>query len=154
MFLIVEVAERLTTPDGTPLLIPEIEVSSWRTNLPEDEAVCIELYHEHGTSEQFHSEFKTDMGLESLPSGKFAANALILNMAAIAYNCLRLIGQLALECPEIPVRLDSARRRLRSILQDMICVGCKMISHANSICIKFGCDGLWFRCIKEIYARC
>lgn len=154
MFLIVEVAERLTTPDGTPLLIPEIEVSSWWTNLPEDEAVCIELYHEHGTSEQFHSEFKTDMGLESLPSGKFATNALILNMAAIAYNCLRLIGQLALEGPEIPVRLDSTRRRLRSILQDMIYVGCKMISHANSICIKFGCDCLWFRCIKEICARC
>ena len=66
----------------------------------------------------------------------------------------RLIGQLALECPEIPVRLDFTRRRLRSILQNMICVGCKMISHANSICIKFGCDCLWFMRIKEIYARC
>jgi len=33
MFLIVEAAERLTTPDGIPLLIPEIKVSSWWTNL-------------------------------------------------------------------------------------------------------------------------
>ena len=154
MFLIVEVAERLTTQDGTPLLIPEIEVSSWWTNLSEDEAVCIELYHEHGPSEQFHSEFKRDMGLERLPSGKFATNALILNLAANAYNCLRLIGQLALECPDIPVKLDAARRRLRSVLRDMIYVGCKMIYHAKSICIKFGCDCLWFKFIKEIYARC
>lgn len=87
MFLIVEVTERLTTPEGEILLFPEIEVSSWWINLCEDEAVCIELYHDHGTSEQFHSEFKTDMGLESLPSGKFATNALILNLAVIAYNC-------------------------------------------------------------------
>ena len=124
-------------------LIPEIKVSFLCTNLPEDETVCIELYHEHGTSEQFHSEFKTKMGLESLPSGEFATNALILNVAAIAYNCLRLIGQLALECLDIPVRLNATRRRLCSVLQDMIYVGCKMFSHANYICIKFGCDCLW-----------
>lgn len=80
MFLIVEVTERLTTPEGEILLFPEIEVSYWWTNLCEDEAVCIELYHDHGTSEQFHSEFKTDMGLERLPSGKFATNALIQNL--------------------------------------------------------------------------
>ena len=154
MFMIVEVTERLTTPDGDALLIPEIEVSTWWTNLCEDEAVCIELYYDHGTSEQFHSEFKTDMGLESLPSGKFATNALILNLAVIAYNCLRFIGQEALKCVEIPVKLNVVRRRLRSVLQDMIYVGCKIISHANTICIKFGCDCLWFNCIKEVYARC
>lgn len=154
MFLIVEVTERLTTSDGEMLLIPEIEVSSWWTNLCEDEAVCIELYYDHGTSEQFHSEFKTDMGLESLPSGKFATNALILNLAVIAYNCLRFIGQQALKCAEIPVKLNVARRRLRSVLQDMIYVGCKIVSHAKSICIKFGCDCQWFDSIKEVYARC
>lgn len=154
MFLIVEVTERLTTQEGEMLLIPEIEVSSWWTNLCEDEAVCIELYYDHGTSEQFHSEFKTDMGLESLPSGKFATNALILNLAVIAYNCLRFIGQQALKCAEIPVKLNVARRRLCSVLQDMIYVGCKIVSHAKSICIKFGCDCPWFDCIKKVYARC
>jgi|GEM_PF-2572476 len=29
------------------------------------------LYSDHATSEQFHSEFKTDLDLERLPSGKF-----------------------------------------------------------------------------------
>ncbi|MGV0036717.1 MAG: hypothetical protein ACNYPE_17840 [Candidatus Azotimanducaceae bacterium WSBS_2022_MAG_OTU7] len=29
------------------------------------------LYADHGTSEQFHREFKTDMDIERLPSGKF-----------------------------------------------------------------------------------
>lgn len=35
----------------------------------------IELYHAHGECEQSHSEIKTDINLEQLPSGKFEANA-------------------------------------------------------------------------------
>ena len=53
----------------------------------------IRLYHAHGECEQFHSEVKTDMDLERLPSGKFATNALILELGMIAYNILRMIGQ-------------------------------------------------------------
>ncbi len=38
--------------------------------------ICLEnRLQDHDTSEQFHSEFKTDMNLERLPSGKFATNA-------------------------------------------------------------------------------
>ncbi|MDR0931615.1 MAG: transposase [Victivallales bacterium] len=137
------------------LLIPEVGVSAWWTNLPESETVCIELYREHATSEQFHSEFKTDMGLESLPSGKFATNALILNLAALAYNCLRYIGQEALSCKEhLPVKLEVSRRRLRSVLQDLIYIGCKFTRHANTIVVKFGRHCPWFNCFREIYARC
>ena len=42
----------------------------------------IDLYSDHGTSEQFHSEFKTDMDIERLPSGKFATNQLVLTRIA------------------------------------------------------------------------
>lgn len=155
LFMIVEVIERLTSPDGQELLIPEVEVSAWWTNLPESEAVCIELYCAHATSEQFHSEFKTDMGLEGLPSGKFATNALILNLAALAYNCLRRIGQEALSCEEnLPIKVEVSRRRLRSVLQDLIYVGCKFTRHANTIIVKFGRHCPWFNCFREVYARC
>ncbi len=44
----------------------------------------------HGASEQFHSELKSDIGIEQLPSGR---------MAPIAFNCLRLIGDAALPAP-------------------------------------------------------
>ena len=33
------------------------------------------------------------MDLERLPTGKFATNALILELGMIAYNILRMIGQ-------------------------------------------------------------
>lgn len=143
IFMIVEVTERLTDANGEELLIPDVEVSTWWTNLPENEAVCIELYRDHATSEQFHSEFKTDMGIESLPSGKFATNALVLNLAALAYNCLRYIGQQALTCKDVlPTKVEVMRRRLRSVLQDLIYVGCKFTRHANTIIIKFASSAL------------
>ena len=37
------------------------------------------------------------MDLERLPSGKFATNALILELGMIAYNILRMIGQGTIE---------------------------------------------------------
>lgn len=155
MFMVVEVTERLTDAKGQILLIPDIEVSAWWTNLPESEAVCIELYHDHGTSEQFHSELKSDMGLERLPSGKFATNALILNLAALSFNCLRRIGQEALACKEkIPVEIEVGRRRLRSVLRDLIYIGCKFTRHAKHIIVKFGRNCPWFNCFQEIYSRC
>ncbi len=41
-------------------------------------AEVIRLYQDHGTHEQFHSKFKTDLDLERLPSGKFATNDCVL----------------------------------------------------------------------------
>jgi len=57
----------------------------------------IELYHQHGTSEQFHSEIKTDMDMERLPAGSSPTNALVLSLGLVAYNVLRLCGQTALK---------------------------------------------------------
>lgn len=53
----------------------------------------IGLYHAHGECEQFHSEIKTDMDVERLPSGKFETNELVLELTILVYNILRMIGQ-------------------------------------------------------------
>ena len=37
----------------------------------------IELYHKHGEMEQYHSEIKTDLNAEQLPSGKFSTNGIV-----------------------------------------------------------------------------
>jgi hypothetical protein len=155
LFVILEVTERLTDHDGQPLLVPELEVSTWWTNLGEYEADCIKLYHNHATSEQFHSELKSDMGVERLPSGKFATNALILNLATLAYNCLRILGQRALRMKELlPRTFNVARRRLRSVMQDLIHIACKIVSHGNRKHLKFGRNCPWFKVFKELYATC
>ena len=69
-----------------------------------DAQAIIALYADHGTHEQFHSEFKTDLDLERLPSGKFDTNYLVCQLAALAMNILRLMGQRGLLGPDAPVR--------------------------------------------------
>jgi hypothetical protein len=45
-------------------LIPEIEVNTYWTNLPCTATEVTRLYHDHGTSEQFHSELKSYLNIE------------------------------------------------------------------------------------------
>jgi hypothetical protein len=51
-----------------------------------------ELYKQHATGEQFHSEFKTDLDLVRLPSGKFETNKLVFNLAGLLYNVRKFLG--------------------------------------------------------------
>ena len=69
--LVFRVTRRTMDANRQVLLIPEIEVeNNYWTSLNDDVATVIRLYRAHATSEQFHSELKTDLGLERLPSGK------------------------------------------------------------------------------------
>lgn len=90
------VVERTIDKHGHSLLMPDIEVDGGWTSLTLEEQQIIDLYSDHGTSEQFHSEFKTDLDIECLPSGKFATNRLVLSCAALSYNLLRWMGQTGL----------------------------------------------------------
>jgi len=88
--------ERSEDRSGQPLLLPQVERGGCWTNLdgkafPADERIV--LYRRRGASEQYQSEFRTDLNVERLPSGKFETDALVLPLAVIAYNMLRYIGQ-------------------------------------------------------------
>ena len=155
-FMVVEGVERTSEANGQRLLIPRVEVDSWWTNLPLCVRECVGLYHDHGTSEQFHSELKGDMGMELLPSGSMATNSLVLSVAAISFNCLRMVGQLALArmARPKPSRELPLRMRLRTVLLDFIKVGCKIARHAGQTLLKFGRNCYYFAIMKEIYANC
>ena len=58
----------------------------WWTSFELPEEHVIELYKGQAVCEQYHSEFKTDLDIERLPSGKFATNGLILSLVAFAYD--------------------------------------------------------------------
>ena len=128
-----EVIERKTDITGNRLLIPEIEVNSWWTNMNCDAEKVIELYHGHATSEQFHSELKHDLGVERLPSGKFSVNKILLAIAMNAYNALRLLGQESIK-PE--KRKKHKRKRLGKVIRDIICIAGKIVKHAKSLIFK------------------
>jgi hypothetical protein len=113
----------------------------------------IRLYEDHGTHEQFHSEFKIDLDLERLPSGKFATNRCILSLAGLAYNVLRLIGQSALLGEDAPARHSAKRRRLMTVIQELIYVSAKVVSHARSRILNFGRHCPAFAVFERLYAR-
>jgi len=137
--VVFEVVERTITRDGQVLLVPEIEVQTWwvslgsRTATPDE---VIAIYHAHGTSEQFHSEIKSDMDLERLPSGKFATNALILNLAVPVFNMLRLCSQVGLKNGFVS-RKTVSRRRIRTVIQDMMYMAARVVEHARRTYIVF-----------------
>ena len=149
---IYKVVERTIRRDGQLLLIPEIEFESNWISLPNTPEEIIELCHDHGTSEQFHSELKTDLNLERFPSGKFKTNDLILHLGCFTYNILRLIGQETLKTNDAPLKKKVFRRRIKTVIQNLITLASKMVKHARRISLKFGNHSPWYIAFKRIYA--
>lgn len=145
------VTERTVLANGQILLTPEVEMISYWTTLETTSQRIDQLYHDHATSEQFHSEIKTDMDLERLPSGKFETNQLILTIGIFAYNLLRIIGQHSLQHPETPLRKKTQRRRIRTVIQNLITCAAKLIKHSRQIALGFAYNNPWFAVIKNIY---
>jgi hypothetical protein len=136
--LIVAVTERTIDKKGQHLLVPEIELEGWWTSLTLPIEEVIAHYRYHGTHEQFHSEIKSDLDLERLPSGKFDTNDAILHLGSFAYNCLRLLGQLGLTGEVAPIRHPAKRRRLKTVLQEIMYRAAKFVAHARRLILDFG----------------
>ena len=150
--VIYEVTEETIDKDGQMRLEPEIEIDLYWTNLENAQVPeVIELYHKHGTSEQFHSEIKTDMDLERLPSGKFNVNQLVLILGMLAYNILRLMGQISLHKNDSPLKGGVQRRRIRTTIQNLIMTASKLVYHARQYILKFGSQCPWFRTFKRVH---
>lgn len=158
--VVFKVTKRTSSPDGQLLLSPEIEVDTYWTSLKLPPEEVIKMYHQHATSEQFHSEIKTDMDLERLPSGKFATNALVLLLGMLAYNMLRVIGQSSLlenrmlpPGRRAPVRAKIKRRRLRSVIQDLMYMAARMTHHAKRWGLTFWHGQRWMPVWQKVYDR-
>jgi len=149
-----EITERTIDAQGQHLLVADIEVDTYWVSLADDPVeTIIDLYHDHATSEQYHAEFKGDIDLERLPSAKFKTNQLVLHCALVAYNNLRLIGQLANECDLIPLSKPAHRRRLKTVIQNLIYLAARVVRHARRFKLSFGRHCPWFPVFRQVYWR-
>lgn len=152
--VVVEATRRTIGSDGNLLLIPEFEVNTyWAINLGEQcpEAI-IEAYHDHGTSEQYHSELKGELDLERLPSGRFDVNYLILLCGMIAFNLLRTIGSEVIKHSEkAPYLIKVGRLRIKSVLQNIIYSACRIVRSGNRTRLVYGKRCPWFDVIESIF---
>lgn len=147
--------ERTIDKRGVVLLLPEYVLEGWTSTLPEKFSATdiIALYCDHATHEQFHSEFKTDMDLERLPSGKFDTNYLVCQLAAVAMNLLRLIGQNTLNEPDSPVRHTAQRRRIRTVMHEMMFKAARMTRHAGRWILGLGQRDSGFAVFERHYGQ-
>ena len=145
-----EITERTIDKYGQFNLVPDVEVETWWTNLGDPDEEIIRLYHAHGECEQFYSEVKTDMDLERLPSGKFATNALILELGMIAYNILRMIGQGTIGERAPRQKRNVKRRRLRTVISNLIMLAGYVTMHARQLIIGLGKSNVWRHIFSDI----
>ena len=155
--VVYQVTCRSIDKHGQSLLIHEIEVESYWTNLGETPEDVIALYHDHGTSEQFHSEIKSDLNIERLPSKNYEVNKLFFALGAVAYNLLRAVdNRLAQHKDKWPrhlkaKRVKQKRRRVGSILKDIICIAGKLVSHSGVRQMKIAKGWPWSEAILSVH---
>jgi len=151
--LVMRVIERTIDRRGQMLIVPEIELEGWWTSLNYDEQTVIKLYASRGASEQFHGEIKTDLDMERLPSGKFATNSLVLSLAGFVYNMLRIIGQFGLLGPDSPVRHPAKRRRIRTVMQEIMYLAGRLIRTGRNLKLRFSQHCPAFNAFRLLYQR-
>lgn len=149
-----EVTERTIDKRGQFLLVPDIELNTWWTNLGLADDEIIRLYHAHGECEQYHSEIKTDMDVERLPSGKFATNELVLELTILAYNILRMIGQESLKTKGSPkTKRPIKRRRLRTVISSLILIASHAVECGENLILFLGRSNLWRFAFMELFQK-
>ena len=149
--VICEITERSIDKHGQFLFPHEVEVETWWDNTGFPDQKVIDLYHAHGEMEQYHSEIKSNMNVERLPSGKFATNQLILELTMIAYNILRLIGDEAVSSKTNPARHKVRRRRAKTVIENIIMIPCHVITHARQIILGLGRSNVWRKTFYDLY---
>ena len=100
-------------------------------------------YKKFGECEQFHSEIKTDMGVERLPSGKFDTNELVLELTMIAYNILRMLGQETVNQGKAPAKRIVSRKRIRTVIQNIIHFAGQLSRHARQLFLSISRSNAW-----------
>jgi len=158
---VLRLIERTIDKRGQALIVPELTLEGWTTSLLAAQFGAqdvISLYADHGTHEQFHSEFKTDLDLTRLPSGKFDTSYLVCQLAALAMNILRLMGQRGLLGPDAPVRHSAKRRRIKTVMQELIYRAGRLIEHGRRLILGLGANDraakAFARVHGELFAAC
>ena len=153
---VMRLIERTIDAKGQMLIAPDYTLEGWTTTLPADQfdaQAIIDLYADHGTHEQFHAEFKTDLDLERLPSGKFDTNYLVCQLAALTMNVLRLIGQNGLLGPDAPVRHQAKRRRLKTVIQELIYRAGGLIQTGRRVILGLGAHDRAAQAFMRLHAQ-
>ena len=134
-------------------LLPRYSTATWWTNLVEDADTVVKLYHDHATCEQFHSELKTDMDVERLPSGDYKTNSLILSLSTLAFNVLRRIGQTARSVEAEHGESRPERIRLRTVILNLMYIAAIDGNHGGRKYLRLGRNCHQAKTFQAVFRR-
>jgi len=149
--IVFQVTVRTMMANGQMLMEPRIDVQTWWTSLENIEEQVILLYRDHATCEQFHSEIKSDIGMERFPSGKYDTNAAILMLTALAYNILRIVGQTSLRFNDQLTRHNVKRLRAKTVINRFMMIAGRVIEHARQTFLTLGRSNIWRDTFTRLY---
>jgi hypothetical protein len=116
------------------------------SNRVETAEETVAWYNRRGdTSENRIKEVKIGFGMERMPCGQFAANAMFFRIGALAYNLFVLFKQEALPASWRSHQVQTLRWRLYQTAG-------KVVRHAGSLFLKI--HGEVFALFEEVRARC
>jgi hypothetical protein len=64
---------------------------------------------------------------------------------------LRLIGQVANDGDDLPLRKPANRRRIKTVIQNLIYLAARIVYHARRYKLSFGAWSPWFPAFERVY---
>ena len=100
-----------------------------------------------------HDEiFRITLGLKTVPSSSTLRQR--PDAAKVAFDPLRMMGgELLASAADLPVKLDLERRRLKSVIMNLVMAGCTLVGHANRLVLKTGDGYAWFESFRRLYLK-
>lgn len=149
--MVFEVTE-IKSKDGQLLWTPEVIVFSAWTSLDAAEEDVLKAYRQRGTSEQYHAEFKSELDIERLPSGKFAVNSAFLQMGMLVYNMFKVVGQDMVLAKALGLK-KATRRRMKTIMRSIIYMCGRITRHARRFILQLACPKPWHEFFAALLKR-
>lgn len=81
------------------------------------------------------------------------AGVALFACAMVAYNILRMIGQIANDTRDFAFHKRALRRRIRTVIQNLICLAAHLVCHARGCKLAFGRWSPWFPGFARTYQR-
>jgi hypothetical protein len=149
--MVFEVTE-VTRQKGQQLLVPEIRVCVLWTSLDLPEEDVLKIYRDRGTSEQYHAEFKSELDMERLPSGKFAVNNAFLLLGMLVYNMLKVVGRDMVFARALGLK-KATRRRMKTVMRSVMLMCGRIVRHARQLTLRLNCTGPWYAFFSGLLGR-
>jgi len=74
-----------------------------------------------------------------------------MSLAVLTYNILRYIGQMGLLGEVSPVRHPAKRRRIKTVIQELIYMACRVIRSGRRYKLRFGRCSPGYLAFRQVY---